>query len=44
MRQLGSCGETSEAVAACMHGAVAALYIIMLLWHGKSVFAHLGRR
>lgn len=38
-----SCGETSEKVAAALHGVVAALYTIMLAWHVKSVLAHLRR-
>lgn len=39
-----SCGETSEAKAALMHGVVAGLYAIMLWWHGTSVLTHLRRR
>jgi hypothetical protein len=38
-----SCGETSERLAAVLHGTVAALYVIMLLWHGASVIKHLSR-
>ena len=38
-----SCGETDERIAAALHGVVAILYVIMLLWHGASVIKHWGR-
>lgn len=38
------CGETSETVAACFHGAVAALYCVMLYFHVRSVLSHWERR
>lgn len=38
-----SCGETSEKVAAITHGAVAALYLVMLIFHAKSVVTHWSR-
>lgn len=42
--RLTGCGETSEGVAAAMHGAVAVLYAVMLFWHGISVWKHWERR
>jgi len=38
-----SCGETSEARAATLHGVVAGLYVLMLAWHAWSVVVHLRR-
>lgn len=38
-----ACGETSERVAAVTHGAVAALYLVMLVFHAMSVVKHLSR-
>lgn len=40
---IGSCGETSEKVAAAIHGVVAALYAAMLVWHIHSVLVHWRR-
>lgn len=37
------CGETSERVAAGVHGLVALLYFVMLVFHTKSVFSHWAR-
>jgi len=37
------CGETSERVAAVVHGAVAALYLVMLIFHVKSTIIHASR-
>jgi hypothetical protein len=39
-----NCGETSEATAAAMHGAVALLYFVMLWYHAKSTLTHWWRR
>ena len=38
-----SCGETSERTAAVAHGAVAVLYLMMLVWHVHSVVTHWSR-
>lgn len=38
-----SCGETSERVAAGIHGLVAMLYFVMLFWHIYSTCKHLER-
>lgn len=38
-----TCGETSEKVAAIAHGCVAALYVVMLIFHVKSVLTHWTR-
>ncbi len=38
-----SCGKTSERTAAILHGAIAALYVVMLAWHVFSVAVHLRR-
>jgi len=38
------CGETSERTAAYMHGAVAVLYAVMLIWHGMSIAKHWSRQ
>lgn len=37
------CGETSERVAAGVHGLVAMLYFVMLFWHVYSVIKHMER-
>jgi len=38
------CGSTSERAAALAHGAVAALYAAMLVFHVVSVVTHWTRR
>lgn len=38
-----ACGETSERVAAVVHGLVFALYVVMGLWHLSSTLTHLRR-
>ena len=38
-----SCGETNEKSAALMHGAVSAMYLVMLIWHLMSTFRHWQR-
>ena len=38
------CGEVSERAAAFAHGAVAALYLAMLVYHSISVVTHWTRR
>jgi hypothetical protein len=43
MRYVTSCGETDERVAAALHGAVAVIYVLMLVWHGASALKHWAR-
>ena len=43
-KSIGSCGETSERTAAGMHGLVAILYAVMLIWHTMSVVKHWDRQ
>lgn len=39
-----ACGEVDEKAAAYVHGAVAAMYLVMLIFHGMSVLRHWQRR
>lgn len=38
-----TCGETSEVKAAALHGAIAGLYILAVVFHIKSIFVHRRR-
>ena len=38
-----TCGESSERVAAVMHGVIAMLYVAMLVFHVASVAHHWSR-
>lgn len=44
VRPITACGETSERIAAVVHGGVALIYLALLAWHALSAVRHWERR